>query len=1022
MARIPVAELEQLKTSIPLAEVVRSSGVALKRHGDSDLIGHCPFHNDKTPSLVVTPQKNLWNCLGACGIGGSVIDWAMKNEGLGFREAVDLLKERFGNSLAAVEREPLRARNSGLLQSNADERQLLKNVCRFYHEKLFEQPNAVAYLESRGLNDKALIKRFQLGFSDRSLGSMLPKKERVEGGKLRKQLQSLGLMRESGHEHFRGCIVIPVININGEITEIYGRRINRARNGALVHTYLRGPHRGVFNESGIKETVEAGNRTVILCESLIDALSFIRHGFDNVTSSFGVNGFTAEHFKVLVDYNIDTLLIAYDADEAGDTAAEKLARSLSDKLPTLVIKRVRFPKGADANSFALQMEPARRALKLCLNSADHLYGLEETQLKVGVAAAAESAHSPSLQSASPKVLAVQELPRSPTPKDAPHSSHPRQEAACLPPPLPAEPDTLIEGDEVRITFGKRLWRMRGLFDNQTNATLKVNLACFGNSAQSTTEHLYIDSLDLYLAKARYSFVRYCAEELEEDLRVIKSDMAKVLRHAETLWLRRRTEGAVPDVPEMSAEEKQEALELLCDPKLIERIIADFRACGMVGEDTNKLVGYLAATSRKLRNPLAVIIQSTSAAGKSSLMDAVLQMMPDEERVQYSAMTGQSVFYLGETNLKHKILAVSEEEGADKASYALKMLQSEGELSIASTGKDPKTGRLLTQEYRVEGPVMLFSTTTAIDIDEEYLNRCIVLSVDEGREQTRAIHDAQRHARTITGIMKRHAAAHILKRHQNAQRLLEPVAVANPFAETLTFADFATRTRRDNKKYLTLIDVIAFLHQHQRERKSEVNEHTGEIIEYVEVTQADIELANGLADHVLLHSLEDIPPQTKRLMGLIEKLVSDLCALHQLSREEVRFSRRHLREHSGWSLTQVRVHLERLVDYELITQHSGRKGKRFEYGLAYYPTSLATDGSTMRKPDGVAGTWRGGIGQDKALKVESKGPTCRPDGDPTTRVKKVNGRLVDTHYTSGVFDGTEPAADRGIITSEARHGS
>ncbi len=147
----------------------------------------------------------------------------------------------------------------------------------------------------------------------------------------------------------------------------------------------------------------------------------------------------------------------------------------------------------------------------------------------------------------------------------------------------------------------------------------------------------------------------------------------------------------------------------------------------------------------------MIIQSTSAAGKSTLMEAVLAMFPEEERVKYSAMTGQSLYYLGETNLKHKILAIVEEEGAEKASYALKLLQSEGELTIASTGKDPQTGRMETQEYHVEGPVMIFLTTTAIDIDEELQNRCLTLTVDESREQTERIHTLQRKARTLEGL-------------------------------------------------------------------------------------------------------------------------------------------------------------------------------------------------------------------------------------------------------------------------------
>ncbi|WP_240980022.1 hypothetical protein [Ramlibacter agri] len=180
------------------------------------------------------------------------------------------------------------------------------------------------------------------------------------------------------------------------------------------------------------------------------------------------------------------------------------------------------------------------------------------------------------------------------------------------------------------------------------------------------------------------------------------------------------------------------------------------------EATNKLVGYLAAVSRKLDRPLAVVIQSSSAAGKSSLMDAVLAFVPEEERVQYSAMTGQSLFYMGQTNLKHKILAIAEEEGAHRAAYALKLLQSEGELTIASTGTDPSTGNLVTQEYRVEGPMSLFMTTTAIDIDEELMNRCLVLSVNEDREQTRAIHRLQRERRTLAGLTKKHER-HCLQR-------------------------------------------------------------------------------------------------------------------------------------------------------------------------------------------------------------------------------------------------------------------
>ena len=159
------------------------------------------------------------------------------------------------------------------------------------------------------------------------------------------------------------------------------------------------------------------------------------------------------------------------------------------------------------------------------------------------------------------------------------------------------------------------------------------------------------------------------------------------------------------------------------------LLSRSRACSTGSSTTSSAAAWWASTPtsssatwprsrRKLERPLAVMVQSSSAAGKSALMNAVLAFVPEEERVAYSAMTGQSLFYMGETDLKHKVLAIAEEEGAERASYALKLLQSEGELSIASTGKDPTTGRLVTHEYQVEGPAAIFMTTTAIDLDEE----------------------------------------------------------------------------------------------------------------------------------------------------------------------------------------------------------------------------------------------------------------------------------------------------------------
>jgi hypothetical protein len=363
---------------------------------------------------------------------------------------------------------------------------------------------------------------------------------------------------------------------------------------------------------------------------------------------------------------------------------------------------------------------------------------------------------------------------------------------------------------------------------------------------------------------------------------------------------------------------------------VERLSETFKVCGLVGEETNCLAAYLACTSRKLEKPLAVIIQSTSAAGKSTLMEAVLAMFPEEERVKYSAMTGQSLYYLGETNLKHKILAIVEEEGAEKASYALKLLQSEGELTIASTGKDPQTGRMETQEYHVEGPVMIFLTTTAIDIDEELQNRCLTLTVDESREQTERIHTLQRKARTLEGLRLKKERRRLLTLMRNAQRLLQPVDVMNPWADELTFTAERTRTRRDHEKYLTLIDAVALLHQYQRPR--EVDQEGTERSEFIRVTLDDIALANRLALELLGRSLDELPPQTRRLYETIKQIVRERCTSGAVDQRHAFFSRRDVRARLGWSVTQTRIHLDRLRELEYIAARFGRPGSAFQYEL------------------------------------------------------------------------------------------
>ena len=920
MARLPDSEIERIKRETDLVALVQAAGVELRRHG-ANLVGRCPFHDDQGPSLVVTPGKHLWHCLGACQAGGSVIDWVMRAERVSFRHAVELLLKRPSatpnESLTPIV-QPTRRGESTIDDDEADQA-LLRQVLDFYHETLKASPEAIAYLEQRGLNSVELIDRFRLGYADRTLPYRLPKKALKAGAAVRGRLQALGLLRPSGHEHFRGSLVVPILGERSRVVQCYGRKLrDDLREGTPLHLYLPGPHAGVWNVDAL-----AASKEVILCEALFDAMTFWVAGHRHVITSYGVSGFTDAHRAALRLYGTERVLIAYDGDEAGERGAERVAEELIRM--GIECYRVHFPRGLDANAYALAHPPAGESLGALLRGATWL----------GRGAPIVPVTTPKGPRDDPPVTPnASSLAAGSSAAGASVVSTPSASPVLAPVPSPL----LLErrGEELEGMVGDRRYRVRGLAKNLSPDALRVNLLV------RCGENVHVDTLDLYAARARGLFVSQAAKELGLSEDVVRKDVGALILALEPLVSEQITGALAPPAapaPVMSDAERDAALALLRDPQLLDRILADFAAAGVVGEETNKLVGYLAAVSRKLPEPLAVIIQSASAAGKTSLMDAILAFVPSESKVQYSAMTGQALFYMAETDLKHKVLAVVEEEGAERASYALKLLQSEGELTIASTGKDPETGKLVTHEYRVEGPVMIMLTTTAVELDEELVNRALVLTVDETQAQTRAIHRLQRAKRTLDGLLAREARRDVLQRHQHAQRLLEPVPVVNPYAPQLTFIDGRTRTRRDHEKYLTLIDTIALLHQYQRERKT-IERH-GRTLSYIEVTPEDIATANRLAAAVFGRSLDELPPQTRAFLGQLDAWVSQRCREERAHRSDLRFLAREAREALGTGATQTKVHLRRLVELEYVLVHRAPRGQGVAYELAYSAAEDAT---------------------------------------------------------------------------------
>jgi hypothetical protein len=695
------------------------------------------------------------------------------------------------------------------------------------------------------------------------------------------------------------------------------------------------------------------------------------------------------------------VILAQDNDPAGNDAAQKLAPRLGDL--GISVLRVKLPPGCDINAFACQSGDASRALAALI---------EEAEILVAHAASNDEAAKEKAASSSPLLTDHCSLGTSSAASSLAAQTQAASSSVFSVPSVvktsslqSSDLTPIIQGDDINFTLGDRAWRIRGLAKNLSYEALRVQIRVTRNEA------FHLDTRDLLSAKQREAFLREAAAELHQPEDLLKRDLGRILLKLEELQeenIRRALEPKQAAVPGMTAEEHAAALELLRSPELLGKILTDFDACGVVGEDTNKLVGYLAATSRKFERPLGVIIQSTSAAGKTTLMEAVLAFMPEEERVKYSALTGQALFYLGEQDIRHKILAIAEEEGAEKATYALKLLQSEGELTIASTGKDATTGRMETQEYHVQGPAMIFFTTTSIEVDEELANRCLVLTVDESREQTRRIHQLQREEETLEGHHHRERAAIIRHTHQNAQRLIANLPVHNPFARLLTFPDENTRLRRDQKKYLTLIRTIALLHQHQRPRRSVHG------IEHVEVTLEDIATANRLAGVILGRSLDEMPPQTRRFLDLLWHMVKTACEQNQIDPKHHRFTQREARAATGWSPPQVKRHMMRLHELEYILTHRGGRGQGYVYELIYQgeggdgtkflPGLITQEQLTATQPNNPSSTTYDG-------EWDGQNDNRHPHGIPPAPPQHAPGTPTQNPLQPSKINGSSPSPDR-----------
>ena len=427
-----------------------------------------------------------------------------------------------------------------------------------------------------------------------------------------------------------------------------------------------------------------------------------------------------------------------------------------------------------------------------------------------------------------------------------------------------------------------------------------------------------DRCDLLAARSRLATVRTLSQTLSLSKERAETHVMEILDVAEA-WVNAAgaltEEGSKDAVPVLTDAQKLESLEFLQAPGLVRGLQADMEELGYVGEERGKLLMYLVGVSRKLESPMSAIIRSQSGAGKSGLAGLVAQLVPPEDVVHYSRVSAHALAYAEKTAYKHKLLVMEERVGGEAADYYIRIMQSGHVIRQSVTIKDPNTGKMVAQDVEVEGPIAYIETTTASVLNAENTSRCFEVYLDESEEQTARIHQRQREAKGMLRL-RTTDRQRLIERHHNAQRMLEKMPVVIPYAGHLTFPTKWLRTRRDNERFLSLIEASAFLHQYQRPRKI-ARDSSGEEIAYIEATLEDYRTAYELAQTVLKASLHELSPVARELLDKISHL-------------EGEFTRREVRELTGWSQRRVLDALGELEGMEYVAKTTGANGTTMRY--------------------------------------------------------------------------------------------
>lgn len=430
------------------------------------------------------------------------------------------------------------------------------------------------------------------------------------------------------------------------------------------------------------------------------------------------------------------------------------------------------------------------------------------------------------------------------------------------------------------------------------------------------------NLDLYNNTQTEKLARLIAERLEVGVTQITKDLAEITSQLETYRLQQieQKQQRTEQKKVLTEREKETAIAFLQQRNLLQATNELIGNSGIIGEELNRLIMYLIFTSRRTARPLHIISFGSSGMGKSHLQEKVGELIPDEDKIEITALTENAFYYFDKAELGHKLILIEDLDGIWSALYPLRELQSKQRISKTVTIKD-RNGNTKTIHLKVYGPVCIAGCTTHESIYEDNANRSFLIYLDETSEQDERVMDYQR--KLSAGKINGYDETEARQLLQNVQRVLQPVTVRNPFAEQLKIPKEVFKQRRTNAHYLAFIEVITFYKQMQREQK--VDEATGEI--YIETTIEDIQEANELMKEILLRKSDELNGATRNYFEELKEHLQDT--------KQSNFTNTSIRNQLRIALSTVKRYHLALLQAGYIKKVENKQTKAYHYEVVSY---------------------------------------------------------------------------------------